>query len=114
MSEQVGWIIGILTVLCTLYATYDMWRKRRTSPPADVVSSAVELLKPYQEEVKTLRTDLNKANQTIRILNNELEKAQTHAELLNSQLADAQAEVGFLKVQVRTMSIQLRDANGGP
>lgn len=108
------WIIisGGFTLLCTLYAAYDLWKKRHAASSVDVVSSAVELLKPYKEEVSSLRKDLQKANTVIDNLNDKLEKAENRADQLNSQLVDAQTEVGYLKVQVRLLSNQIRDANG--
>ena len=105
--EKVVTLLGVLTALLMLLQGYDWWKKRQAKSSVDVVSSAVHLLKPYQEEVDRLRGSLVTANSQIIELTRELNTAQSKADDLNNQLVDAQAELGFLRSQVKIMSIQL-------
>lgn len=107
-------LLGVLTALLTLLQGYDWWKKRQSKSSIDVVNSAMQLLKPYQEEAESLRKNLEKANDQILDLSMKLNAAQTEAKELSTQLVDAQAEVGYLRTQVRILSQQLSkdDSNG--
>lgn len=105
--ELVVTILGVGTSLLVLKQGYEWWKNRNSKTSVDVVSSAVQLLKPYREEVEALRKSLQGANQQIRELTDKLTAAETRAFRLNNELADAQLEVRILQGQVKTMSLML-------
>lgn len=72
-----------------------------------VVKSALELLQPYKVRVEELETTLATAEHTIRDMNEQLAAANRQVSDLSSKLSDAQAEIGYLRVQVKTLSQQL-------
>src|SRR5438067_421574 len=100
-------VIGVLSVLLSIYTGYDYWRKRQSTRSTDVVSSALQLLEPYKLEVAKLQTELSSARATIR----EMEQRSIK---LSNQLFEAQREVSFLRIQVDIMRDRLpkEDSNG--
>jgi uncharacterized coiled-coil DUF342 family protein len=107
--ETIVTLLGIATALLVLVQGYDWWKKRQNKSSTDVVSSAMQLLTPYQVEVDRLRASLGKANDQILDLTVKLNNAETRADNLNNQLVDAQTEVGYLRTQVKVLSQQLRN-----
>jgi cell division septum initiation protein DivIVA len=102
--ETIVTLLGIGTAIIAFGQGYDWWKKRQSKSSVDVVSSAIQLLKPYQEEVSRLQGQVT--NLTV-----QLQAAQNRADDLNIQLIDAQTEVRFLRAQVKTFSRQLGDDN---
>lgn len=102
-------IISIATGIVTLYTGYEVWRKRQVSKSLDVVTSAIQLLQPYREEVEKVRTELVRASATIEEMTNRLHKAEVRAEELSKELDYARSEVNFLRVQVDMLKNNVKE-----
>lgn len=111
MNPTLGIVFAVLSALATLYALYDLWRKRKTSNSIEVISSAVALLKPYKDEVSQLRRDLTDANLTIADLSRRLSLADLKASSLNTELENARVELAYLRMQVHTLTVQLSESS---
>lgn len=109
-------LVGLLTILTLVLALiqgYDWFKKRNSKASMDVVTSAMQLLKPYQDEVDILRGNLQNANTQITDLTKKLNAAEARAEELNKQLVDAQSEVSYLRVQVNVLTKRLSKEDHG-
>lgn len=96
-------VLGILGLFTTTYAAFDLFQKRRSMGTADVVNSAVQLLKTYENEATSLRVQLVEANSTISQLKAELSIATGRVEELNKSLQEAQVELTWMRIQVNNM-----------
>jgi chromosome segregation ATPase len=112
-GADIAIIISALAVCATLYQVYLAWRARRQekmraelSGDRVVVQSALELLKPYKEQVAELRAELTNANTA-------LASASVQISDLTSRLFEAQTELTALRQQIKTMSSDLRDDRDG-
>ncbi len=110
--ETVVLLLGVGTAFIALFQGYDWWKNKQSKSSINIVDSAIQLLKPYQQEVEELRASLQKANTQIYDLTQTLNAAETRANILNNRLADAQSEVGYLRTQVKILSQQLGDDSG--
>ena len=90
-------MIGILTGLIALYNFYDFWRKRQSTKSIDIVTSAIQLLEPYKEEVTYYR-------EIVANLTKELALTQKTAREVTKQLGEAQVEISFLRLQIKKLS----------
>lgn len=107
MNPALAITFGVLSVLATLYAAYDLWQRRSASNSLEVMKSAVGLLAPYKEEVAQLRRDLTGANLTIVDLTGRLNQADLKVSELNGELENARTELAYFRLQVHTLSTQL-------
>jgi chromosome segregation ATPase len=110
VNPSLAIVFAVLSGLATMYAIYDLWRKRKTSNSIEVISSAVALLKPYKDEVSQLRKDLTDANLTIAGLSNRLSEAELRASNLNTELENARVELAYMRMQVHTLTVQLSES----
>lgn len=99
--------IGLVTSIIVIAQGYSWWKNKQSKSSVDVVTSAVQLLRPYQEEVDRLSKKLETANSQILDMTQKLNNAENRANDLNNLLVDAQAEVGYLRTQVKVLSKQL-------
>lgn len=114
MNPGLAITFGVLSVLATLYAAYDLWQRRSASNSVEVMKSAVGLLAPYKEEVTQLRRDLTEANLTIVDLKGSLGQADLRVSELNIELENARTELAYLRLQVHNLTRELTkgtDAN---
>lgn len=102
-----AWIPGIWGVIEAVRRHRESLRRSIDDGDRMVVTSALELLEPYKERVEELEVKLKGARKTIDGLTERLDTATRQAGNLNNQLVDAQTEIGYLRVQVKTMSQQL-------
>lgn len=107
MNPAVAVTFGVLSVLATLYAAYDLWQRRSASNSVEVMKAAVGLLAPYKDEVTQLRRDLTDANLTILDLKGNLGQADLRVSELNIELENARTELAYLRLQVHTLTTQL-------
>lgn len=107
--------ISIAALIPGIYSVISGIRKRWTDQVAEqhVVRSALELLEPYRKEKSRLDEKLEKAGRTITVLTEQLDKVTRRAKDLDEQLAAARAEVGYLRIQVDSLTSQLQQQNGG-
>lgn len=106
-----GWLTLAFSGAAILYATYDFVKKLRKarkdklrlelSGDEFIVDSAIKLLKPYEDRVAGLVSDLREAEETVKITRRQLGIAHAQIEVLNGQLVDARAQVAFLQLQVK-------------
>jgi uncharacterized coiled-coil protein SlyX len=107
-------VVGALAWLPSVYGIIEAVRRRKDKARQAldegdrmVVKSAISLLAPYEKRVAELESKLSGANNTITTLKGQLDDATHRATVLNNQLVDAQTEIGYLRIQVKTLSQQL-------
>lgn len=103
-------LIGLLSVGSAVYTGIDLWRKRTLSTSVEVVSSAVQLLKPYKEELAEVNSQLANARVTIKDLGTKLDAAELRAHKLSLELDSARSEISYLRAQVNLLTSRFKDA----
>lgn len=113
-------LISALAWVPGLYMVYDGARRRRGLKAREgateeriVVRSAIELLAPYKARVEELESQLAGTTAKASALSLQLSVATSRANELADQLESAQTELGYLRVQVKALSAQVRDENPG-
>jgi chromosome segregation ATPase len=113
-------IVSALAWIPGVYMIVDAVRKRRSLKAREnateervVVRSAIELLAPYKQRVTELEQQLASTSAKASALSLQLSAATRRANELSEQLTDAQAELTFLRVQVKSMTSQIKDERGG-
>jgi chromosome segregation ATPase len=113
-------LISALAWVPGLYMIYDGVRRRRGLKAREganeeriVVRSAIELLAPYKTRVEELESQLAGTTAKASALSLQLSVATSRANDLADQLESAQTELGYLRVQVKALSAQVRDENPG-
>lgn len=114
------WIAFALSVLAGVYAGYDFVKKLRESRKNKIkielsgdqfiVDSALKLLKPYEDRVAGLISDLKAAEDTAKETKRQLEIANGQILVLNGELAEARSQISLLQLQVKGIS---HDLDGG-
>lgn len=105
-----AWIPGVYGIIEAVRRHKQSVRSAIDKGDRLVVQSAIELLAPYKSEVAELKTNLHNARDTIDDLKDKLDAATRRANDLNEQLLDAQSELGFLRIQVKSLSQQIKQA----
>lgn len=105
VPSLVAQLAGVVAFLGTVYTIWDSSRKRskeklRAELSGDqlIVQSAIDLLKPYKEQVIELKKRLKETS-------DELQRATAQVNLLNAELAD-------LRMQVKGMTSEINDSGG--
>lgn len=106
--SALAWIPGIYGVIEAVRRHRNSLRKSIDDGDRMIVTSALELLAPYKERVEELEKKLGDARRTINDLSSQLDSATRRAGTLNDQLVDAQTELGYLRVQVKALSQQIK------